>query len=311
MYDVIIIGGGVSGMGAAIYAARFNLKTLILAKRKGGLIQDTHLVENYPGVKKWSGLEMVNAFEEHVDDYEDMVDLKEEEVVDIEKDKNGFKVKTKDNSYECKTIIYATGTRRRKLNVPGEEEFANKGVSYCGLCDGPIYKDKIVGVVGGSDSAAKESLLLAEYAKKVYIIYRKDKIRAEPINLKRVEANKKIEIINNANVREIKGDKMLGRVILDREYNNSKELKLDGLFIEIGHIVESDLAKKLGVKVNEKDEIIINENSETNIVGFFAAGDVANREFKQAITGVAEGVIAAFSAFKYIKEEEDYGVDAK
>ncbi len=162
--------------------------------------------------------------------------------------------------------------------------------------------DKIVAVVGGSDSAAKEALLLTEYAKKVYIIYRKEKIRAEPINLERVEKNNKIEIINNTNIIEIKGDGLIDSVILDNEYKGNKELELGGLFIEIGQIPGSFLANKLNIKLNEKNEIIIDKYSKTDIDGVFAAGDVTDRIFKQAITGVAEGATAAYSAYMYLQK---------
>jgi thioredoxin reductase (NADPH) len=195
-------------------------------------------------------------------------------------------------------VVIATGSERKKLGVPGEEEFAGRGVSYCATCDGPFYRDKIVSVIGGSDSAAKEALFLSQNVKKVYIIYRGEEIRAEPINKKRVEKNHKIEIIYKTNIVEIKGDNTVKSVIFD----NGTEFEVDGVFIEVGSIPNSDLAKRIGVKTNEKDEIIINRKSETNIPGIFAAGDVADAPFKQAITGVAEGVVAAYSAFDYIKE---------
>ena len=202
-----------------------------------------------------------------------------------------------------KTILFATGTKWKKLpeSVKGSREFENKGVNYCAICDGPLFRNKIVGVVGGSDSAAKDAMLLSEHAKKVYIIYRGEKIHPEPINMKRVEQNKKIEIINNTNVAEVKGEQIVKSVVLDRMYKGKKELELDGIFIAIGHIVLSDLAKPLGVKLNGKGEIIIDhKTSETNIEGVYAAGDVADKPFKQAITGVAEGCTAAYSAYEYI-----------
>ena len=188
--------------------------------------------------------------------------------------------------------------------MKGAEEFKSKGVHYCALCDGALYKDKVVAVIGGSDTAAKEALLLAQHAKKVYIIYRKEKIRAEPINLKLIEKNNKIEIINNTNVVEILGDKLVNKVILDKEYNGSRELTLNGIFGAIGHIPLSDLAVKLGVKINNKKEIMIDRESKTNVKGIFAAGDVVDSGFKQAITGVAEGVVAAHSAYSYINKNE-------
>ena len=164
-----------------------------------------------------------------------------------------------------------------------------------------MYKNKTIGVVGGSDSAAKEALLLSEYGSKVYIIYRGEKIRPEPVNMTRVMNNRKIEIINNTNVKEIKGNKFVSHVVLDKPYKGKKELPLDALFVEIGHIPLSELAKKVGVKLNE---IIIDRMARTSVPGIYAAGDVADTEFKQAITGVAEGVSAAYSAYKHLGESE-------
>jgi len=299
-YNTIIIGAGVAGLGAAIYAGRFQMKTAVIGEKIGGTIILTNDIANYPGFKQITGMDLANKIEDHVKDYD--VDIISKKVIKIGKSDGYFEVSTADSSLKTKSIIFATGTEWRKLNVPGETEFTNKGVHYCALCDGAIYKNKIMAVVGGSDSAAKEALLLTEYAKKVYIIYRKEKIRAEPINLKRVEQNKKIEIINNANVTEIKGDKFVNSVILDKPYKGSKEFKLDAVFIEIGHIPISSLAKSLGVKTNEKGEIKIDREAKTNITGVFAAGDVADNKFKQAITGVAEGVTAAYSAYQYVNE---------
>lgn len=301
-YDTIIIGAGISALGAAIYCGRFQLKTLVIGEKLGGTIILTDDISNYPGFNKITGMDLFNKIKEHADNYN--IEIQEKKVEKVEKCGDGFKVYTKERTYKTKTIIFATGTEWRKLKVPGEEEFTNKGVHYCGLCDGALYKNKIIGVVGGSDSAAKEALLLAEYGKKVYIIYRKEKIRAEPINLKRVGQNKKIEIINNINIKEIKGDKFLTTIILDKPYKNSKEFKLDALFIEIGHIPISNLAKQIGVKTNQKGEIITNkETSATNIKGIYACGDVADNKFKQAITGVAEGVIASYNVYQYITNE--------
>ena len=304
IYDTIIIGSGVAGFGAAIYAGRFQLKTAIIGEKIGGTIILTNELGNYPGFKQITGLDLAEKLEEHVKDYD--IEIIEKKVTKVEKCKEGgFKVFTKDNNFHTKTIIFATGTEWRKLNVPGEKEFTGKGVHYCALCDGAFYKDKIIGVVGGSNSAAKEALLLTEYGKKVYIIYRKEKLRAEPVTINRVAENKKIEIINNTNVTEIKGDKFVKSVIFDKPYNNSKEFKLDALFIDIGHIPLSELAKSIGVKLNEKNEIKIDREAKTNVKGMFACGDVVDNNFKQAITGVAEGVTAAYSAYHYINENKD------
>lgn len=297
-YDVIIVGAGVSGLAAGMYAGRLNLNTLVIGENKGGTIASTTDVENYPGFTTITGLELAKKMEEHAKKF--CATIIEEPVLKIKKEGKDFIAFTKTKKYISKTIIIATGTERRKLKVPGEDKFMNNGVHSCALCDGIFYRNKIVSVIGGSDSAAKEALLLTKYAKKVYIVYRREKIRPEPINYERILKNKKITIINNTNVLEVKGDKKVKSIILDKPYKNNKELNLDAVFIEIGQIPLSTIAKELKVKLNEKSEIIINRDSETNIQGLFAAGDVTDTEFKQAITGVAEAVTAAYSAYKYI-----------
>jgi len=295
-YDFLIIGAGITGYSAAVYAARFRMNTIVIGELPGGLITTTHLVENWPGIISISGLELAENLRKHAE--ANGVPIINDKVTDIkQKTDSSFHLKTSNGKEFCaKTILFATGTTRRKLEIKGEKEFENKGVSYCAVCDGALFKNKTVAVIGGSDSAAKESLYLAEHASKVYIIYRGEKIRAEPINYERVIQNKKIEIITKKNVSEIYGD----RVVRGLKFKEGGELKLDGVFVEIGADPNSELAAKLGVALNEKKEIIIDIDSKTNIPGIYAAGDVANRHFKQAITGSAEGVIAAFSAYEYI-----------
>ncbi|MHA1486718.1 MAG: NAD(P)/FAD-dependent oxidoreductase [Promethearchaeota archaeon] len=295
-YDLIVLGGGPTAIGCAIYAARFAMDVLVIGKIFGGLIATTHLVENYPGITSTSGQGLMDMFKEHMNSLS--IPYITDEIRSIENADDHFILHSFFQKFKAKSVVIATGSERKKLGIPGEEEFAGRGVSYCATCDGPFYRDKIVSVIGGSDSAAKEALFLSQNVKKVYIIYRGEEIRAEPINKKRVEKNHKIEIIYKTNIVEIKGDNTVKSVIFD----NDTEFEVDGVFIEVGSIPNSDLAKRIGVKTNEKDEIIINRKSETNIPGIFAAGDVADAPFKQAITGVAEGVVAAYSAFDYIKE---------
>jgi len=295
-YDLIVLGGGPTAIGCAIYAARFAMDVLVIGKIFGGLIATTHLVENYPGITSTSGQGLMDMFKEHMNSLS--IPYITDEIRSIENADDHFILHSFFQKFKAKSVVIATGSERKKLGIPGEEEFAGRGVSYCATCDGPFYKDKTVCVIGGSDSAAKEALFLSQNVKKVYIIYRGEEIRAEPINKKRVEKNHKIEIIYKTNIVEIKGDNTVKSVIFD----NDTEFEVDGVFIEVGSIPNSDLAKRIGVKTNEKDEIIINRKSETNIPGIFAAGDVADAPFKQAITGVAEGVVAAYSAFDYIKE---------
>lgn len=306
-YDLVIIGGGGSGLAAAMYASRLGLRNLVLGHSHGtelpigGVITTTNVVENYPGFIRLTGTEIAQKIEEHARSY-DLTEIKEEKAETITKKAGWFLVKTPDAEYNAKTILFATGTKWRKLDVPGAKEFENKGVNFCALCDGPLFRNRTLAVVGGSDSAAKDALLLTEFAKKVYIIYRGEQIRPEPINFERVMKNKKIEIINNTNVIEVKGSDFVERVVLDKPYNGKKELELDGLFIAIGHIVLSDLAKTLGVKTNEKGEIVTDKTASTNVPGIFAAGDVADTPFKQLITGVAEGCIGAHSAYEFISK---------
>ncbi|VVB57947.1 Ferredoxin--NADP reductase [Candidatus Anstonella stagnisolia] len=300
MYDLAIIGGGVSGFGAAMYAGRFELSTVLFAEQRGGVLINTDEVANYPAFKMISGFELAQKIEEHALEYK--VEVRDEKVVGINREKDGtFTLTGTSTSAQAKTVILATGTQWKKLGAPGEKEYANKGVHYCALCDGAFYKGKVIGVVGGSDSATKESLLLAGYGSKVYIFARGEKLRAEPINLKRALTNPKIEIVTGTQVKEVKGENgRVKSVVLSKPLKGKSELALDALFVEIGHVPLSELAKQAGAELNEKGEVKIDRNCKTNVPGFYAAGDVADTEFKQAITGVAEGVIAAYSAYKHI-----------
>src|SRR3989344_106838 len=245
-WDTITIGGGCVGVGAAIYAYRFNMKTALLSKELGGLITWTHLVENYPGLGAVSGLEMMEKFIAHAKLF-DIPLLEGEEVTAIEKASHGFTIKTKKRSYIAKTVIYATGTTVKQLGVPGEERLKSKGVSYCATCDAAFFRNKVVAMVGGGDSACKEALLLAEFASKVYIIARSNLLKPEPINAKRLAANPKIVPILKTNVVSMEGEQKLTHIILDQPYDGSTTLKLDGVFIAIGHYANTDLVKSLGI----------------------------------------------------------------
>ncbi len=302
LYDIAIIGGGVAGFACAMYAGRFNLKTAVFSPSTGGTIILTDIVENYPGFESITGLELAEKIQKHAEKFG--AETIESKVEKIEKNGNNWKLVTDSGQdYESKTIVFATGTEWRKLNVPGEKEYSNRGVHYCALCDGALYQNKAIAVVGGGDSAVKEANLLTQWASKVFVIYRGEKLRGEPVNMKKLESNKKIEIIYNTNILEIRGDgKKVDGIVLDSEYDNSNELKLDAVFVEIGHIPLSNLAKWIGVNLNGKGEIIIDREAKTNIPGVYAAGDVGDLKFKQAITGVAEGVSAAYSAYQYIEE---------
>ena len=319
-YDLVVVGSGVAGLACGMYAGRLGLKVLIAGELNGGTITKTRSVENYPGFISIEGGELGRLMENHARDYDvDVLPGKVERIEKIEKGKQRhFATFVGKDNYFSKAIVVATGTEVRKLGVVGEKEFEGKGVSYCALCDGPLFKDKIIGVVGGGNSAVKEALLLAEYGKKVFIFYRGNEIRVERENQVRLDEAIKsgeIEVIGNTNIVEIRGGKsqlevgggqsagrgqVLESVVLDQEYRESKEFLLDGLFIYIGNIPLSKLAGYLGVELGKSDGIVINGNSETNIGGVYAAGDVTESRWKQAIIGVAEGVKAAFYAYEYV-----------
>lgn len=306
IYDLVIIGAGCAGSSGAMYASRLNLKTVMIGELPGGLITTTHLVENWPGIKKISGPDLAFALLDHATSFG--VPFKNERVQSVQKAvetpaegiQSGYIVKTASNTYYAKTVLFATGTYHRKMGVPGEKELENKGVSYCALCDGALFKGKTVSVVGGGDSAAKEALLLSEFCPKVYIFVRKDVLRAEPVNAERVANTPSIEVRYHTEVAEIIGQQHVEGVRL----KSGEEIPLEGVFVAIGHIPLSELAKDLGVYLNEKSEIVINRRAETNLPGVYAAGDVCDTEFKQAITGSAEAVTASFFAYQYVAKEK-------
>jgi len=307
-YDFIVVGAGVAGLSAGMYAARLGLKSLVLGFASGsempigGTITTTKIVENWPGEIKISGQELAGKIRKHALSY-DLVSVKEEEVESVSKIGKKFDVKSSKGNYLGKSILFATGSKWKKLEVPGAKEFENRGVFYCGLCDAPLFKNKKVAVVGGADSGVKGALLLSEYAEKVYIIEILKEISPERTNGDRLKANNKIEVITGTKVEEIKGDGVVKRIILDKEYNGSKEIEVDGVLVAIGRVMLSDLAKSFGVKTNKAGEIIINHKTcETEVPGVYAAGDIVDGGFKQAITGVAEGCTAAYSASEYVKK---------
>lgn len=304
VYDLIVIGAGVAGSSAAMYASRLGMKATMIGELPGGLITTTHLVENWPGIKSISGPDLAMSLLDHAKEFGgDLVNAKVTSIVrayDGDDKKSGYVVKTGSNEYKAKTVLLATGTMHRKMNVPGEDKLANKGVSYCALCDAGFYKGKEVSIVGSGDSAAKEALLLADITDKVYLFIRGDKLKAEPINTERVLKNSKIEVRYNTEIAEVLGDEKVEGVKL----KSGDEIELSAVFVAIGHTALSELATELGVELNERKEIKINRHSETNLPGIYAAGDVTDTGFKQAITGSAEGVTAAYYASEYVGSNE-------
>lgn len=302
MYDLIVIGTGPAGYGAALYAARYKMKVLILGVQEGGMAATAHKVENYLGIESISGSEYMQNCKTQVEKLG--VEVINKAVKIVSKREGYFNVLLDNNeNYEAKTIILALGTEKRKLNIAGEEDFLGKGVSYCATCDGFFFRHKTVGVVGGSDSAVTAALHLADIADKVYLIYRGAKLRAEPVWIEQVAEKKNIKIILETNITEIQGDTTIKKIILDNVFEGENSLSLNGLFIEIGAVPMVSLLRHLKVELDSSNHIIVNENMSTNVEGIFAAGDVTtgSNKFKQIVTAAAEGSIAATSVYKYIK----------
>ncbi len=293
--DLVIVGAGPAGVSAGIYAIRRGLKVVILEKASvGGQMLLTNEIENWPGVELISGAELAGRMESHLKKLG--IEIKNEEVIGMSLDKDIKKVITRDEEYETKALIIATGGQHRKPGIRGEDEFAGKGVSYCATCDAPFFKDRTVAVVGGGNAAAEDALYLSDIASKVYLIHRKESLRAEEAVQDKLR-KKGVEFILNAEVEEILGEEFVNSIKL----KDGKILEVDGVFISIGIVPSTTLAKGAGVGVDEKGYVKINRDQETNLPGVFAAGDVTGGVM-QISTAVGEGCIAALSAYTYVKK---------
>ena len=315
--DLIIIGAGPAGLSASIYASRYGVEHKIVGALLGGQISETHKIDNYPGMEDMSGYEFGQRWGKHAKKYG--VEIIPQLVQKIKKENGGstsimeveppfFEVELANkNILQARTILLATGTKKRKLNIIGEKEFIGKGVSYCATCDGFFYKNKTVGVIGGSDSAATATLYLADLAEKVYLIYRKKELRAEPFWVNLIEKNPKIEVLYETNVVEILGEQKLEKVKLDKAYNNSNELNLDGLFIEAGSDPAVEYFSELGIELDEGGYIKIQKNGATNVAGVFSAGDITDGsdKFRQVITAASEGAIAVRGIYNFLKKNKN------
>ncbi len=295
-YDLIIIGAGPAGMTAGLYAVRSGLKTAIISKDIGGTTNSILELENWPGFKG-PGTKLMKEFYDQLKNYE--IDFIMKNVENIIKKEDKFIIKLNDKELVSKSIILATGTERKRLNIPGEERLKGKGVSYCVTCDAFFFKEKIVGVIGGSDCAATSALALSDLVKKVYLIYRGEKLRCEEINIKKLEKKENVEIIYKAIPKEIKGEEKVESLIYEKD-NKEEKVKLDGIFIEIGSTPLLELIKDLEIKLDEK-YIIVDEEMRTSVPGIFAAGDVTHHKLKQVIVASGQGAIAAKNAYDYLK----------
>lgn len=302
MYDTVILGGGPAGLSAAIYSARGNVKTAIVdITMLGGQPSNYLEIENYPGTALSSGYDLMEKFEEHADKFGvDKYPMQEILSVDL---KSEIKtVETEEFILKSKSIIIATGAKAAKLGVKGENEFAGRGVSYCAVCDGAFYKEKTVCVVGGGNSAVEEACYLTKFASKVYIIHRRDKLRADKIIQNRAFQNPKIEFIWNCTVQEIMGTNTVEKVVLkDVKTEEIKELKTDGVFPYIGFNPNVELLNGQ-VKQTQQGFIETDVNMATSVEGVYAAGDVRNTPLRQVITAASDGAVAACSCIKYLEE---------
>lgn len=286
-YDLIVIGAGAAGMTAALYAERYKLKILVIGKEIGGYLIYASEIENYPGFNKINGVELIKKIKEQIKSK-----IIETEVTSIENKKSVFVINKK---FECKAIILATGTERRKLGI-GEDKFIGKGVAFCATCDAPLFQGKTVAVIGGGNAAVQTALLLTKYAKKTYIICRSKHLKADPVLVDKLKG--KVQIMCCVEVKKVQGDNFLQSILL----SNNKRIKIDGLFIEIGNIPSTKLSKKLGLKLDKDGYVIVNDLRETNVKGVFAAGDIVSRTLKQIVTSAADGAIAAHSAFEFLEK---------
>jgi len=299
-YDVIIIGGGPAGLSAGIYAKRFGIEPLVIAKESGGLMATAPLLENWPGEKSITGAKLAQKMEKQARKLKVKVVADAVEKVTTGADGKKFEVQAVEKTYSGRTLILATGTKHKRLGAPGEAEFEGKGVSYCATCDGPLFANRTVAVIGGGDSAVKTALLLAGIASKVFLIYRGGALKCDAFNKDSVCSHEKVKVIYDTNITKILGDKLVNKIELDKPYEGSAQLAVDGIFISVGHTPQSELAAALGATLNDKAEVIVDKVGKTAVPGLFAAGDVTDFGFKQAVTAASQGATAAREAYDYV-----------
>ncbi|HTZ10911.1 MAG TPA: FAD-dependent oxidoreductase [Candidatus Margulisiibacteriota bacterium] len=300
MTDLIIIGAGPAGITAGVYAARKKLDLLVISKDIGGQAALSGDVENYTGYQFITGLELAAKFEEHMRKYG--IQVRESEVViEIKKSKETVSVTTDKGEYGARTVIIASGKKARELNVPGEKEYKNRGLTYCATCDGPLFASKDIAVIGGGNSALDAVMQLMRIAGKVYLINDTASLRGDAVMREKIEEAKNVVILNNSRVKAILGEKMVNGIMIKRE-GRDETLAVKGVFVEIGLEPNSGFAPQ--IEKNSLGEIKINCRNETNIAGIFAAGDVTDVPEKQIIIAAGEGSKAALSAFRYLAEHK-------
>lgn len=303
IYDMIIIGSGPAGMSASIYAQRAMLKTLVLEKDiPGGQVVNTYEVDNYPGIPDITGFELSTKMREHAEKLG--IEIQSEQVEDIILDDKIKVVKTTTNEYQAKTIIIATGAKWRKIGVKGEQELTGRGVSYCATCDGAFFRNRTVAVIGGGDVAVEDAIFLARMCKKVYLLHRRDELRAVKIlqeNLFKLE-EEKLEILWDTEVKEIVGNDQVEKItVFNNKTNEERHIELDGVFVGIGTEPNAELIKGK-VDCDNNGYVITDETGETSVKGVYAAGDVKQKSLRQIITAAADGATSVYAAERYILE---------
>jgi len=308
-YDLIVVGSGAAGLSAAIYAGRYKMSTLVIAGEFGGETSTAGSIENYPGFKAIDGYDLMKAMKEQTEAIgSKVIDGK---VIRVDPPAGGegcFTVATKKEEFETTTVILAIGSQRRHLNLPKEKDLTGRGVHYCWTCDGPLYGGKTVAMVGGGDSSVKGVNFLGEYVEKVYLIVRGKEVMAEPVNFDRMKKlGDKVEVLLETEIKELVGDQKLEKLVLSKPQAGSNDLVVDGMFIEVGFDPDRTFAEQLGLELDEKGYLKVDNMMRTNMPGIFGAGDTTNHfgRFKQDITAAAMGAVAATAAYEYFGEHGD------
>lgn len=304
IYDTIIIGLGAAGYTAAIYSARYKLTTLLVGAEEGGMGLTAAEVGNWPGEIEIKGPDLMEKFKNHAKSFSE-VTFKVARVDSVSKSGAGFSVTFQDGTtVEGKTLIFATGSNKRKLGVKGEAEFSGKGVTYCATCDAFFYKGKDVAVIGGGDSAVEGAAIAAQVAKKVYLIHRRNEFRAEPYWVDKVKSKNNVEFVLERSLVEVQGDTKVRSIKLNAPYNGSDTITVDGVFIEVGATPAVALPQSLGCAIDDKGFLKVDATQATTVPGVFAAGDVTNASnyFAQFTTAAGEGAIAANGVFSYLEK---------
>jgi len=303
VYDLIIVGGGPAGLTAGIYASRRKLSNLIVTKDIGGQAATVPNIENYPGISEVDGFKLTDDMKKQAEQFGS--EFKYEEVNKINKLTKLFEVETvAGNKFQAKSLILSFGVTPRNLDVPGEKDFLNKGVTYCANCDGPLYKDKVVAVVGGGNSALDAAEYLAKIAKQVYLIHRRTEFRGDEILVDKINNLSNVELVLEAAITQIKGDQFVTSIdVKNLKDDSAREISVDGVFIEIGHVVNAQPVKDK-VELDQSEQIIIDQKCRTNEPGIFAAGDVTASEYKQIVIAAGEGAKAALSAYKFLQQQK-------